>query len=51
MVLTCISFFNELCFILMRGGDIHDRTSFEILCNASMKIMDSRQLYLTTKET
>ena len=22
----------------MRGGDIHDRTSFLILCNASMKI-------------
>ena len=37
MVLTCISFFNELPFVFMRGGTIHDRTSFVILCNASTK--------------
>ena len=37
IVLTCISFFNELLFVFMRGGDIHGRTSFLILCNASMK--------------
>ena len=34
---TCISFFNELPFVFMRGGTIHDRTSFVILCNASTK--------------
>ena len=28
----------------MRGGAIHDRTTFVILCNASMKRMDSLQL-------
>ena len=37
IVLTCISFFNELRFIYMRGGDIHCRTFFVILCIASMK--------------
>ena len=26
IVLTCISFFNELRFVLMRGGDTHGRT-------------------------
>ena len=29
--------FNELRFVCMKGGDIHSRTSFVILCNASMK--------------
>ena len=28
---------NELRFVFMRGGDIHGRTSFVILCNASIK--------------
>ena len=37
MVLTCISFFNELWLVFIRGGYIHHRTSFVILCNASMK--------------
>ena len=37
IVLTCISFFNELQFVFMTGRDIHGRTSFVILCNASMK--------------
>ena len=37
IVLTCVSFFNELLFIFMSGGDIHGITSFVILCNASMK--------------
>ena len=37
IVLTCISFFNELRFIFMRGSDIHGRTSFVILCNSSLK--------------
>ena len=37
IVLTCISFFNELPSVFMRGGDIHYRTSFVILCDASMK--------------
>ena len=35
--LTSLSSFNELQFIFMRGRDIHDRTSFVILCNACMK--------------
>ena len=29
--------FNELPFVFMRGGTIHGRTSFVILCNASTK--------------
>ena len=37
VILTCFSFFNELLFVFMRGGDIHDGTFFVILCNASMK--------------
>ena len=37
IVLTCISFFIELRFVFMRGRDIQGRTSFVILCNASMK--------------
>ena len=28
----------------MRGGAIHDRTTFVILCNASMREMESLQL-------
>ena len=32
IILTCISFFNELPFVFMGGGDIHDRDSFVILC-------------------
>ena len=32
-----ISFFNDLPFVFMRGGTIHGRTSFVILCNASTK--------------
>ena len=37
IVLTCISFFNELRFLLIKGGDIHSRTSFVMLCNAPIK--------------
>ena len=37
IVLTCISFFDEPQFVFMRGGVIHGRTSFVILCNASTK--------------
>ena len=37
IILTCISFFNELRFVFMRGRDIHSIPSFVILCNASMK--------------
>ena len=38
IVLTCISFFNDLRFVFMRGGGNNQRrTSFVILCNASMK--------------
>ena len=29
--------FNELPFVFMRGGTIHGRASFVILCNASTK--------------
>ena len=35
--MTCISFFNKLPLVFMRGRDVYDRTSFVILCNASMK--------------
>ena len=37
IILTGFSFFNELQFVCIRGGDIHGTTSFVILCNASMK--------------
>ena len=37
IVLTCISIFDELPFVFMRGRDIHSRTSFVILCNSSIK--------------
>ena len=37
IVLTYISFFNEHRFVFMRCGDIHGRTYFVVLCNASMK--------------
>ena len=44
IVLTCISFFNELLFIFMRGGDIHAELLFWYCAMLLWIEMDSRQL-------